>query len=107
MIEGFFSIDTASADASINGDPWLIRTLAGFSIQVHHGACTGTFAVQARNDESMPWSTVSDIDLAAPSGSEANEIVEVGNARSREYRVVYTRTGGSGFMRVCIHAKGD
>jgi hypothetical protein len=107
MIESFFTIDSASADASINGTPWEVRKIAGFSVQISHGEITGTLELEARNDESMPWSEVTDVTFTAPSGSAGDEIVEVGNARSRYYRLVYTSTSGTGALRACVHAKSD
>jgi hypothetical protein len=105
-VEGFFTIDLDTA-ATANGNPIDLRGIAGFSVHVQHGAITGTLVLQERNHTRLNWVAVGDVSLTAPAGSAASQIVNVGNARSRYYRVVYTHSSGTGELRVCLHAKGD
>jgi hypothetical protein len=106
IVEGFFTLDLATA-ATTNGSPLDLRGIAGLSIQTEFGEITGTLTLESRNHESLSWVEVDDVTLTNPAGSAGGQLIDIGNARSRYYRVTYTHTSGTGALRVCIHAKGD
>lgn len=80
--------------------------LTGLSIQTEFGAVTGTLALQSRNDANLTGRDVTDVVFTQPAGVSGGQVIEVGNARSRWYRVKYTHGSGTGSLKVAVFAKG-
>jgi hypothetical protein len=105
IVDGAFIIDLDEAD---DAEGILdLRSIAGFSLQIDFGDITGDLELHARNHERMPWEEVTDVTITQPAGTAGSQLVEIGNARSRYYRVAYDHTSGTEHLRVCVHAKGD
>jgi hypothetical protein len=105
IVEGAFVIDLDAADDAEGVVD--LRSIAGFSLQIYHGDITGTLKLFARNHPRVPWEEVTDVTITQPAGSAGSQLIEIGNARSRYYRVAYDHTSGTEHLLVCIHAKGD
>lgn len=92
--------------ASIDGQPMDMSKESGFSIQTEwSGNLTGTFVLQSRNSESLQWRDVVQVTLTNPAGSAGGEVYEVGNTRSKFYRVRFFYTAGTSSLSVAVHAK--
>lgn len=101
-------IDSTNPSAgAVNGTQMAVQNESGLSVQTEWtGTVNGAFRLQSRNDESLSWRDVTQVVFTAAAGSAGGEVIEVGNARSRFYRIVYTHASGTGTVKVAVHAKG-
>lgn len=92
--------------ASIDGPSMDMSKESGFSIQTEwSGGLIGNFVVQSRNSEALQWRDIPQIALSNPAGSAGGEVFEVGNCRSKFYRVRFLYTSGTCSLSVAVHAK--
>lgn len=80
----------------------------GLSIHVVNGPITGTLYLEASNSNREPGAVVSEVSFDALTGTADYQIMNITNCNSRYYRVGYTHSSGTGFLRVYMVAKdGD
>jgi hypothetical protein len=105
--QDFGLIISQTQAASVDSAPMDMSKNSGFSIQTEWSdGLTGSFVVQSRNSESLQWRDITQITLTSPAGSGGGEVFEVGNCRSKFYRVRFFYTSGTSTLSVAVHAKG-
>lgn len=95
-----------SAAATIDG-AWLnIPDKSVLCIQTEWtGTLTGTFSLEGRANEALSGQAITEVALTAPAGVAGGQLYHIGNAAAKQYRVRFTKAGGSGTLKVAMFAK--
>lgn len=106
--KNFGAVINQSQAATVSSSAIDMVNMVGMSIHVIHGNVTGTLILEATNDpsDSDAWVTAADAALTSPAGTASKSLREIGNTRSRYYRVSYTHSSGTGSLKVLVNGKG-
>lgn len=97
-------IDQTQA-ANITSDTIEMRSMLGMSVQVDHGAVTGTLSLLGSND-GVTFYAATDVEFAALDGNAGGELVEIDNLKSLYYKFQYVHSSGTGLLKVTPYIKG-
>lgn len=96
-------INAGDMSASVTSDIVTLDTVTISNIQcAWTGTPTGTLVYGGRNDESMPWTTISSVSLA---GSDGDCMFNQDVGGMKFVRIAYTRASGSGVLNSFANGK--